>query len=47
MGKPGPARDRTANWSSDNASLGKRGSLLIWADKAMTWRVTGGVGGQQ
>lgn len=26
------------NWSSYNASLRKRGSLLIWVDKEMTWR---------
>jgi hypothetical protein len=25
------------NWSSYNASLRKRGSLLIWVDKDMTW----------
>lgn len=28
----------TTNWSSYNASLRKRGSLLIWVDKDMAWR---------
>ena len=37
MSKPSPARDRTTNWSSYTASLRKRGSLLIWPDKEMTW----------
>lgn len=37
MTKPSPARYRTTNWSSYNASLRKRGSLLIWLDKEMTW----------
>ncbi len=37
MTKPSPARYRTTNWSSDNAALRKRGSLLIWLDKDMTW----------
>src|SRR5690554_5090579 len=37
MSKPSPARYRTTNWSSYNASLRKRGSLLIWVDKGMTW----------
>ena len=38
MSKPPPARYRTTNWSSYNASLRKRGSLLIWVDTDMTWR---------
>ncbi len=38
MNKPSPSRDRTTNWSSHNAALRKRGSLLIWVDKDMTWR---------
>nr|QXO85691.1 Transposase DDE domain-containing protein [Paracoccus sp. (in: a-proteobacteria)] len=38
MSKPSPARYRTTNWSSYNTSLRKRGSLLIWVDKNMTWR---------
>ena len=37
MSKPSPARYRTTNWSSYTASLCKRGSLLIWLDKEMTW----------
>ena len=36
MSEPPPARYRTTNWSSYNASLRKRGSLLIWVDKDMT-----------
>ncbi|WP_026759197.1 IS5 family transposase [Sediminimonas qiaohouensis] len=38
MSKSPPARYRTTNWSNYNASLRKRGSLLIWVDKDMTWR---------
>jgi len=37
MSKPSPARYRTTNWSGYTASLRKRGSLLIWLDKEMTW----------
>jgi Transposase DDE domain len=37
MSKPSPARYRTTNWSSYSATLRKRGSLLIWLDKKMTW----------
>jgi len=37
MSKPSAARYRTTNWSSYIASLSKRGSLLIWLDKEMTW----------
>jgi hypothetical protein len=37
MSKPSPARYRTTNWSSYTAALCKRGSLLIWLDKEMTW----------
>ena len=37
MSKPSPSRYRTTNWSSCTASLRKRGSLLIWLDKGMTW----------
>ena len=32
-----PARYRPTNWPSHRASLRKRGSLLIWLDKEMTW----------
>ena len=37
MSKPSPARYRTTNWSAYNAALRKRGSLLIWLDREMTW----------
>ncbi len=36
MSKPTSERYRTMNWSGYNASLRKRGSLLIWVDKDMT-----------
>jgi hypothetical protein len=42
MTKPSPARYRTTNWSSDNAPLLKRWSLLIWVDKDMTWHALRG-----
>jgi hypothetical protein len=41
MSKPSPARDRTTNWASYTFSLRKRGSLLIWLDKDMTWLAPG------
>lgn len=37
MSKPKPARYRTTNWSTYNAALRRRGSLLIWLDKEMAW----------
>jgi hypothetical protein len=37
MSKPSPTRYRTTNWSNYTAALRKRGSLLIWLDKGMTW----------
>ncbi|CUH20517.1 Transposase DDE domain protein [Jannaschia seosinensis] len=37
MSKPVPARYRTTNWSSYNAALRKRGSMLIWMDEEMAW----------
>jgi hypothetical protein len=37
MSKPSPARYRTTNSFSYTASLRKRGSLLIWQDKDMSW----------
>ncbi len=37
MTKPSPARYRATNWPSYNAALRKRGSLLIWLDKEMSW----------
>lgn len=42
MNKPSPARYRTANWSSYDAALKKRGSLLIWLDKQMAWHAPDG-----
>lgn len=39
MSKPSPTRYRTTNWSCYTASLRKRGSLLIWLDRDMTWLV--------
>ncbi|WP_186766731.1 transposase, partial [Puniceibacterium confluentis] len=38
MSKPSPIRYCTTTWSSYNASLRKRGSLLIRVDRDMTWR---------
>jgi hypothetical protein len=37
MSKPEPARYRTLNWSEYNASLRRRGSLLVWLDREMEW----------
>ena len=37
MTKPEPARYRTTNWKPYNDALRRRGSLLIWLDKDMTW----------
>ena len=37
MSKPSASRYRTTNWSSYNAGLRRRGSLLIWLDKGMAW----------
>ena len=37
MTKPSAARYRTTNWSSYDAALRKRGSLLIWLDRGMAW----------
>lgn len=37
MSKPTPARYCTTNWSSYSDAFRKRGSLLIWLDKEMTW----------
>ncbi len=37
MSKPSPTRYRTTNRSSYNAALRKRGALLIWVDREMTW----------
>ena len=37
MSKPTPARYRTTNWSEYNAALRRRGSLLVWFDREMSW----------
>ncbi len=37
MSKPPPTRYRTTNWSSYNAALRRRGSLLVWLDREMEW----------
>lgn len=37
MTRPDPIRYRTNNWKSYNEALKRRGSLLIWLDKDMTW----------
>ena len=37
MCQPTPARYRTTNCSCYGASLNKRGSVLIWLDRDMTW----------
>ncbi len=37
MSKPSSARYRVTDWSEYNAALKKRGSLLVWLDKDMTW----------
>ena len=37
MTKPFAARYRTTNWSSYNAALRRRGFLLIWLDREMSW----------
>ena len=37
MSRPAPAHYRTTNWSSYNAGLRKRGSMLIWVDQEMAW----------
>ena len=37
MSKPAPACWRTTNWPEYNASLRRRGSLLVWLDREMEW----------
>lgn len=37
MTRPEPTRYRTTHWKSYNEALNRRGSLLIWFDKDMTW----------
>ncbi len=38
MSDPFSVRYRPMNWSSHNALLRKRESLLIWIETDMTWR---------
>lgn len=42
MSKPAPARYRTTNWPSYNASLKQRGNLLVWLDPDMEWFAASG-----
>ncbi len=37
MSKPSPARYRTTNWPKYDASLRRRGPLLVWLDREMEW----------
>ena len=37
MTRPAPPRYRTTTWKSYNEALKRRGCLLIWLDKDMTW----------
>ena len=37
MSKPPQTRYRTTNWPEYNASLRRRGSLLVWLDREMEW----------
>ena len=37
MSKPEAPKYRTTNWSSYNAALKSRGSLLVWFDRDMAW----------
>ena len=37
MSKPAPVRYRTTNWPEYNASLRRRGSLLVCLDRGMEW----------
>ena len=38
MSKPPRARHRTTNWPAYNASLKRRGSLMIWLDSEFRWQ---------
>ena len=38
MSKPPRARYRTTNWPSYNASLKRRGSLMVWLDPELQWQ---------
>jgi hypothetical protein len=37
MSKSAPTRYRTLNWSAYNASLRKRGLLIVWFDSSTPW----------
>jgi hypothetical protein len=38
MSKPRRARYRTTNWPAYNASLKRRGSLMVWRDPELAWQ---------
>ena len=38
MSKPPRARYRTTIWSAYNASLKRRGSLMVWLDPELAWQ---------
>ena len=38
MSKPSRARYRTTNWPAYNASLKRRGSLMVWLDPELAWQ---------
>ena len=38
MSKPPRARYRTTNWPAYNASLKRRGSLMVWLDPELQWQ---------
>jgi hypothetical protein len=38
MSKPPRARYRTTNWSAYNASLKRRGLLMVWFDPELAWQ---------
>jgi hypothetical protein len=38
MSKPPRARYRTTNWPAYNASLKRRGSLMVWFDPELQWQ---------
>jgi hypothetical protein len=39
MSKSSQARCRTTNWPAYNASLQRRGSLMVWLDSELAWQV--------
>ena len=38
MSKPPRTRYRTTNWPAYNASLKRRGSLMVWLDPKLQWQ---------